>query len=499
MEMRSERRALDKLYKRRDRYEIPDWQRDKVWTAEKKRKLIDSVLRGWKLPKFYFQKTNESPDEFDVVDGQQRLTAIWDFLDGKLTLSPTTAADFGGATCKDLPDSVSDRFDDYEIEYDEITNATDEEVREFFQRLQEGLPLTSSEKLNSVPSKLRDYCARTAEAPFFSKTTVIANKRYAYFDIVAKVATLEIEGLDAGLRYEDVLKVFESSATFSPQSAAAERIDGALKFLSDSFPQPFKPFRNRTIVQSVITVVCHLQTEGLTTGQGDTLRDFIEHFLNELGSQVELGQKATDPDFLDFQRTVNANVKSGPKTRQTILVRKLFERHPEFYTSLSQSAGLADGINDSIASRATSIRDLIAAINERYAAQNGRDLFKATNKTATALTTSLSSPATSLEEYKTFVENLYFVFRESTGDRLVGQLPPSFVDVNDLRTMLQHDLDHGDSTKAAAKRKRLASVFKRYSGGLSPVAVDPSAFPLTQTNILAALESDLRALEKSLN
>jgi hypothetical protein len=147
MEMRSERRALDKIYKRRDRYEIPDWQRQEVWSLDKKRRLIDTILRGWKLPKFYFQKTQENPDEFDVVDGQQRLTAIWEFMDGELNLSSEQAAKFGGVNYTGLPEILSDAFDDYEIEYDEITNATDPEVKEFFQRLQEGLPLTSSEKL----------------------------------------------------------------------------------------------------------------------------------------------------------------------------------------------------------------------------------------------------------------------------------------------------------------------------------------------------------------
>jgi hypothetical protein len=33
-------RALDKIYKRRDRYEIPDWQREDVWDQAKKQELI---------------------------------------------------------------------------------------------------------------------------------------------------------------------------------------------------------------------------------------------------------------------------------------------------------------------------------------------------------------------------------------------------------------------------------------------------------------------------
>jgi hypothetical protein len=47
VEMRSDKRELDKIFKRRDRCEIPDWQRDEVWDVPRKQKLIDSILRGW--------------------------------------------------------------------------------------------------------------------------------------------------------------------------------------------------------------------------------------------------------------------------------------------------------------------------------------------------------------------------------------------------------------------------------------------------------------------
>jgi hypothetical protein len=59
MKMGSEKRALNKIYKRRDRYEIPEWQRAEVWTDDRKQLLIDTILRGWKIPKFYFAKVSE--------------------------------------------------------------------------------------------------------------------------------------------------------------------------------------------------------------------------------------------------------------------------------------------------------------------------------------------------------------------------------------------------------------------------------------------------------
>ncbi len=72
MKMSSEKRAIDKIYKRRDRFEIPDWQREEVWDRNRQQELIDTILRGWKLPKFYLLKSG-ADDQYEVVDGQQRL------------------------------------------------------------------------------------------------------------------------------------------------------------------------------------------------------------------------------------------------------------------------------------------------------------------------------------------------------------------------------------------------------------------------------------------
>ncbi|MCH8053279.1 MAG: DUF262 domain-containing protein, partial [Planctomycetes bacterium] len=77
MKMETRKRAIDKVYKRRNRYEIPEWQRQKVWSRSKKQNLIDSMLRGWKLPKFYLLKLSDEPEEYEVVDGQQRLATIF--------------------------------------------------------------------------------------------------------------------------------------------------------------------------------------------------------------------------------------------------------------------------------------------------------------------------------------------------------------------------------------------------------------------------------------
>ena len=80
--------------RRRDRYEIPDWQRDEVWNRDKKQRLIDSILRGWKIPKFYLIKASEG--DYLVEDGQQRFVSILEFFSNELPLSDESAKRFGG-------------------------------------------------------------------------------------------------------------------------------------------------------------------------------------------------------------------------------------------------------------------------------------------------------------------------------------------------------------------------------------------------------------------
>ncbi|ACG76589.1 hypothetical protein PHZ_c0175 [Phenylobacterium zucineum HLK1] len=487
--MRSDKRELDKIFKRRDRYEIPDWQRDEVWDVPRKQKLIDSILRGWRLPKFYFVVTG--PQTYEVVDGQQRLSTIFEFLSGELTLSEQTAEEFGGATYAELPADISDQVDDFEIDFDEISDASDDELMDFFQRLQSGLQLNSSEKLNAVPGKLKDFCKKSAKHKFFKDCVAFSDRRYAHFDVMAKVATLEVEGPGTGLRYQDVKQVFESNAGFSEQSQVAKRIKAALDLLAGAVPVGSKTFRSRSITQSFITMVCHLQKTTSLKGKEQTIGAFAEHFVKSLAAEVEKGQDATDVDLIAFQKSVNANVKAGPIVRQQVLLRKLFQFAPDFLDAVDPQALAGANFSGEIASVAKAIRADIQAINEAYAGTHGSDLFKATSKTAEAQAV-IGEPATNYDAYKTLVDNMYFLFWEGPGPKI--DRPASFKDVNALRTELQHDTDHGNAKDVAKKKMKNASVFQKYAGTASPLVAAPARFQVLQLNLLREIRNDLQAM-----
>ncbi|MEZ4226674.1 MAG: DUF262 domain-containing protein [Polyangiaceae bacterium] len=59
----------------------PEFQRELVWLEEKQTKLVESVLARIPLPVIYFSDDGNS---FDVVDGQQRLTTLFAFMEGRV-------------------------------------------------------------------------------------------------------------------------------------------------------------------------------------------------------------------------------------------------------------------------------------------------------------------------------------------------------------------------------------------------------------------------------
>ena len=80
--------SLYSLYQRLNYEEIeiqPDYQRkDRIWADDKKSKLIESILMGLPLPIFYFGERKN--DNWVVIDGLQRLTTVYDFMQGKFAL-----------------------------------------------------------------------------------------------------------------------------------------------------------------------------------------------------------------------------------------------------------------------------------------------------------------------------------------------------------------------------------------------------------------------------
>src|SRR5437588_12971208 len=66
----------------------PPFQRNPVWSARQQAALIDTILLEYPIPELYMQDVTdaEGNQRYILVDGQQRIRAVLDYLAGEFEL-----------------------------------------------------------------------------------------------------------------------------------------------------------------------------------------------------------------------------------------------------------------------------------------------------------------------------------------------------------------------------------------------------------------------------
>ena len=191
MKISHQTEKLRDLIKLRDSIKLdPSWQRGPVWDRTRKALLVDSIIRGYDVPMIYLRKTNEvQPYQFEVVDGQQRLRAVWEFLDGDYSLSKD-AKDIDGfrvadTSFEDLSRKLKAKLRNFEIVVAYIEDAQQPAISEVFSRMQMGIRLNPAELRNAIQTGIRHAIDSTARLhPFFLESRIPA-ARFKHQDYLA--------------------------------------------------------------------------------------------------------------------------------------------------------------------------------------------------------------------------------------------------------------------------------------------------------------------------
>jgi hypothetical protein len=117
----------------------PNFQRGEVWSTSKKKKLIDSILRDWHVPPIHVVVAPNGKQE--VLDGQQRLVSIRDFVrdefrvDGNIAPYDETIFRLNNLAYSELPAETRRAFDQFTIRVFRLTDYRAGEPGELFFRL----------------------------------------------------------------------------------------------------------------------------------------------------------------------------------------------------------------------------------------------------------------------------------------------------------------------------------------------------------------------------
>lgn len=151
----------------------PEFQRNFVWDKKKQSLLIESLMLKIPIPAFYFDE-----DEYGqrtVIDGMQRLTTIYDFIQGRFKLRGLQyLSECEGCSFQDLGFKYQSRIEDTQLAVNILDAKCPSMVKfDVFRRINTGgVPLNPQEVRNIMAaSTTRELLKNMAESREFLRAT----------------------------------------------------------------------------------------------------------------------------------------------------------------------------------------------------------------------------------------------------------------------------------------------------------------------------------------
>lgn len=182
----------------------PPYQRHgRIWSPSDKAYLIDSIINGFDIPKLYMadftygdSSLNIKKLPYAIVDGKQRLEAIFDFFDNQITLNEdfiylkNSKLKLGGLGYKDLKQGypeIAEEFDNANLTIMSVISNSEDLINDLFVRLNRSKPLTGAEIRNAMTGPAIQIIRRIAEHDFFMTNVSFSTKRMTDQDTAAKI------------------------------------------------------------------------------------------------------------------------------------------------------------------------------------------------------------------------------------------------------------------------------------------------------------------------
>ncbi|HET7486027.1 MAG TPA: DUF262 domain-containing protein [Solirubrobacterales bacterium] len=179
-----------------------EFQRNSVWPRAAKAYLLDTIVENRPIPQLFLQRYTSAQTgrpSYKVIDGQQRLTAVFEFIDNRFGLTQTTNSSLKGQKFSQLPERLRSRILSYDFVVEELSGYSDSDVRDLFVRMNKYVVRLSPQELRHAREEgaFYDFVERLGrwdiwqEARIFTPTQL---KRMRAVEFSGELAILLIEG-----------------------------------------------------------------------------------------------------------------------------------------------------------------------------------------------------------------------------------------------------------------------------------------------------------------
>ncbi len=226
----------------------PEFQREGIWPKAAKSYFIDSILNGRPIPPIYMQRTTAvqtGRTEFAVIDGQQRIRAVKEFLDDGFALTElgdkSVATAFKGKTFSALPLEMQQRLWNFDFVVQELSGYSEADIRDIFARINKYVVRLSKQELRHAQKqgKFKDFVERIAKWPFWRQRAVFTNAQLSRMRATEFAAELTILLIEGGPQHQKIaidLYYHRYTERFSEGSAIEARLRAYIDWIDKALP-----------------------------------------------------------------------------------------------------------------------------------------------------------------------------------------------------------------------------------------------------------------------
>lgn len=260
---------------------IPTYQRSEVWDLEQNQMLIDSILRDIDIPKIYLRKLTNAKFKYEIIDGQQRMRAIWNFLNNDFPLSEEANQLLIDGEVYTIAEKLYDELDGvvkverihkYNLDVVIIQDATEDEIADLFHRLNNGSPLTTAEVRNAMPGMMKVTVKELAKHLFFTKVS-FTNKRFIHDQVCAQMMMLELNNGLADTRDRMLSKMYNDYRKSVPNKFI-DNLNLVLDTLNKIFPEKSRLLNRAQTINLYLLISYLLKTTNLPKSSYSKILDW---------------------------------------------------------------------------------------------------------------------------------------------------------------------------------------------------------------------------------
>lgn len=309
-------------------------RRDDLWTPTQQSRLIESILLKLPLPAFYFDGSDDN--NWDVVDGLQRISTIRNFVihQNLRLVNLEFLTRFEGATFDDLPHTLQRRIEGFDITMYIIESGTPDDVKyNIFKRINTGGLVLKPQEIRHALNQGRpaDFITKLANLEVFKKATdyKIGSERMQDREFANRFVAFDLLGYQD---YEPDLGSFLNKG----MAAIAQQKEEALQALKGRFEQAMRlayaifgadAFRKRQALEDRRKPINKALFDALSVLLGQlhtTQAEALQRNKNAFRQQL-MEQMATEdsPFYQAISRSTSSkeNVRTRFQTIETLLTK----------------------------------------------------------------------------------------------------------------------------------------------------------------------------------